>query len=134
MSIGNGTVSVERIAGKGRGIVAAKEVKAGTVVIEDPVLVVRAKDEVALIDGRTCLRTHALAWENGTICLALGLSGLVNHTRRPELHNVTTEYDYANEVLRIRAIRDIAAGEELLFDYEVSDEDLASIYGIPRDA
>lgn len=132
--LSNGLVRVTQIEGKGRGVVAEVDIEIGTVVLVDPVLIVDNPDEVDLIDRRTSLRTHALAWRGGAICFAMGWSGLINHTRREELHNVTTSRDYDAAIMRIVAMRDIAAGEELLFDYEVSDEDLQGVYGIPLDA
>lgn len=46
--------------------------------------------------------------------LALGLTSLVNHAEEP---NAEVETDEEQQVIRLRAIRDIAAGEELFIHY-----------------
>jgi hypothetical protein len=46
--------------------------------------------------------------------LALGLTSLVNHADEP---NAEVETDEDQQVIRLRAIRDIAAGEELFIHY-----------------
>ncbi|MGD9785581.1 MAG: SET domain-containing protein-lysine N-methyltransferase [Hyphomicrobiaceae bacterium] len=134
LDLSNGFVRVARVAGKGRGLIATRYIECGTVILTEPVIAVSAPDEVRLIDERTVLRAYAVAWREDSICFPVGWTMLINHTRRPELHNVTCEHDYDEDVLLIRAIRAIVPGEEILFDYGVSDTDLAQTYGILPDA
>lgn len=132
--LGNGVVRVERIAGKGRGLIATRNIARDTVILVEPVIVVRSPEEIRLIEEKTVLGTYSVGWDGRSVCFPLGLTMLINHTRQSARRNVTSEHDYDNDVIRVRAVRDIAAGEELMFDYEVDDEQLTGFYGIPRDA
>lgn len=132
--LGNGVVRVASIDGKGRGLVAARDIARDTVILAEPVIVVRSPEEIRLIEEQTVLGTYSVGWDGQAVCFPLGLTMLINHTRQPSRHNVTSEHDYGNDVIRVRAVRDIAAGEELLFDYEVDDAELSRFYGIPPDA
>lgn len=125
-------VVVAQIPGKGRGVVASNAIEGGALVMSDPVLVISAADELARL-GETRLDHWLLYWDEGAVCVALGWTMLINHSRRPELRNVTTQRDAERGLIHVHATRDIAAGEELLFDYELSDAELAA-YGIPPDA
>ena len=125
-------VVVAEIAGKGRGLVATADVVAGTQLFSDPVIVVGDATEIARLE-QTALSNWLVYWRDGAVCITCGWTLLLNHTRRTELRNVTAERDEARRLIHVVATRDIAAGEELLFDYELSDEDLRD-YGIPLDA
>lgn len=132
--LGNGVVQVARIAGKGRGLLATRHIPRDAVILTEPVIVVRSPEEIRLIDERTVLGMYAIGWGERSICFPLGLTMLINHSRQKRLCNVTSEHDYANDVIRVRALRDIMPGEELVYDYEVADEVLVRSYGIPPDA
>ena len=132
--LGNARVCVARISGKGRGLVAANKIARDTVILSEPVIVVRSPDQVRLIEEQTILGMYTVGWDGDAVCFPLGLTMLINHSRNKRLCNVTSEHDFENEIIRIRAVRDIAAGEEILFDYEVDDEVLTETYGIPLDA
>lgn len=125
-------VVVAMLPAKGRGLVACAPIVAGTRLFSDPVVVIDDPDEIARLEA-TGLNNWLLYWGEGAVAIAMGWTMLINHSRRAELRNVTSERDHARRLITIIATRDIAAGEELLFDYELSDHDLAA-YGIPLDA
>ena len=134
VAVGHGSVRVVHVEGKGRGLVAARDIARGEVILTEPVIVVRSPDEIRLIDEKTVLGLYAVEWGQGSVCFPLGLTMLINHTRKQDRRNVTAEHDYDNDVICVRAVRDIATNEELLFDYEVADDQLSGYYGIPLDA
>lgn len=120
------------LPGKGRGLIASAPLVAGTRLFSDPVVVIDDPGEIARLEA-TGLNNWLLFWGDGAVAIAMGWTMLINHSRRAELRNVTSERDHARRLISIVATRDIAAGEELLFDYELSDVDLMA-YGIPLDA
>lgn len=112
---------------KGRGVFAARAFKAGEVVEECPVVLLR-KSYGALHKE---LKTIAFHWERpegsaATQALALGYGSLYNHANPA---NMRYETDAASLVLRLIAVRDIEKNEELTINYNadggaaVSDED-----------
>lgn len=125
-------VAVASIPAKGRGLVATADVTAGTRLFSDPVIVVDVSAEIARLE-QTALSHWLVHWQGGAVCISCGWTMLINHTRRAELRNVTAERDEARRLIHVVATRDIRSGEELLFDYELSDDDLRA-YGIPLDA
>lgn len=125
-------VAVAIFQGKGRGLVATVEIAAGTRLFSDPVIVVDGAQQIERL-GQTGLDHWLLHWRDGAVCVSCGWTMLINHTRRVDKRNVTAERDEALRMIHVVATRDIRAGEELLFDYELSDEDLRA-YGIPLDA
>lgn len=107
------------IAGKGRGIVATEEIAAGEVVERSPVL------PIALADSQCpALNDYSMAWgevEDDCLpgeecCVGLGYLMLYNHSPRP---NITIRRHFAEKEMSMVALRDIAAGEELVYDYDV---------------
>ncbi len=112
-------IAYRNISGKGRGIVATQPIASGELVERSPVL------PIALHDSECpALNDYALAWgedvpgfEAGKECaIGLGYLSLYNHSASP---NVGLERHYAENEISIRALRDIAAGDELAFDYDV---------------
>lgn len=112
---------------KGRGVFAARAFTAGEVVEECPVVLFR-KPYTALHKE---LKTIVFHWERpedsaATQALALGYGSLYNHANPA---NMRYETDAASLVLRLVAVRDIGADEELTINYNadgggaVSDED-----------
>ena len=95
----------------GRGVFAAEPIAAGEVIEECPVLRVPMEQLEHL--GATIVDEYYFAWDaDGAI--ALGHGSLYNHSDTP-----VAEYrkDIAADVLTVRALSDIAAGEEITFHY-----------------
>lgn len=107
---------VTDLVGRGRGVIAAGPIAKGTLLEAAPVIRMRPQDRVS--------RGHALfdytfAWDQPPYdeAIALGLVSLVNHSDRP---NATIRPDYASLALRLIALADVAAGQEIAFDYGVA--------------
>ena len=101
-------VSVKRIAGKGRGVVAKIDIPAETEFERAPVLVLpdEAVDDNMLVH-------YVYHWGRGTVGLALGYGSLYNHSFRPN-----ARYDDVGSQTKVfTALRDIAAGEEITINY-----------------
>lgn len=112
---------------KGRGVFAARRFGAGELVEECPVLLFKKPFEVLHKE----LKTVVFHWEvpegaAATQALALGYGSLYNHSNPSNLRYETNREAL---VLRLLAVREIEAGEELTINYNahggahVSDED-----------
>ena len=112
-------IAYVKIAGRGRGVVATKAIANGEVIERSPVLPLALKDSEC-----PGLNDYSLAWgedvpgfEAGKECaIGLGYLSLYNHSNA---QNVTFDHDYEENEIGVRALRDIAAGEELTIDYGV---------------
>ena len=112
-------IEYRNIPGKGRGVVATKPIAAGEMVERSPVLPLAAADS-----ERPGLSDYAFAWgedvpgfDAGKECaIGLGYLGLYNHAKPS---NVRLERHYAENEMSVHALRDIAPGEELTYDYGV---------------
>ncbi len=107
-------VVVAKARGKGRGIFAAKRIKANTIIETSPVLVMDSKDRKIL--DKTLLHNYIFEWgeDKKSCCLALGYVSLYNHSYQS---NCEYEMDYKKELLTIRTLRRIEAGEQLCINY-----------------
>src|SRR5262245_51219079 len=114
-----GLVALRRIPGKGRGVVAVKACKAGTELERSPVIVVPIDDLLDREDPPTVPDQYLLDWseEPGReLAMGCGFLMLYNHSADP---NVEFWTGPDPETMSVIAIRDIAAGEELVYDYGV---------------
>jgi SET domain-containing protein len=95
----------------GRGVFAAVPIAAGDVVEECPVLRFPAAQREHI--GETLIEEYYFEWD-GDGAIALGLGSLYNHSDEPVAEYIK---DTAGDVLTVRALSDIAAGEEITFHY-----------------
>jgi SET domain-containing protein len=105
----------EDIAGKGRGIRAAKNLPAGACIERSAVIVMNARSRQLL--DQTLLHDYIFEWpalEAGACCVALGYLSLYNHARPS---NCEYLMDYGTATMSIHTMRDIEAGEELSINY-----------------
>lgn len=95
----------------GRGVFAAVPIAAGDVVEECPVLRFPGaqRDHIAA----TLIEEYYFEWD-GDGAIALGLGSLYNHSDAPVAEYIK---DTTNDVLVVRAVCAIAAGEEITFSY-----------------
>ena len=123
-------VSVRTDPVKGRCVVAACDIAKGTRVLADPIVCV-PRHESALTD-QTVLGRYLFEWnDDADLCAVLGLGSLINHGL-PE--NVALASNYAERTMEFFALTDIAAGEELVYDYGHEQAELVAYYGIPAQA
>ena len=114
---------VADLGGRGRGVVAAQPIRAGELVERSPVILVPAEDRRA-VDASNA-GNYIFVWEHGSTgedvyrqdgraAVVLGYASLVNHSNDPNCRFIRYIEGLALDVI---ALRDIAAGEELTFDY-----------------
>jgi len=112
-------VAVVRIPGKGRGVVTTERIPAGVTIERSPVLPLSLPDSECL-----GLDPYSMAWEENlehgnpakACCVGLGYLSIYNHAAQP---NARLEHHYDCDEMSIIALRDIAAGEEVTYDYAV---------------
>ena len=111
---------------KGRGVVSAEDIRAGELVERAPVLIIPAADRAKVDDS--ILFTYFFMWEQDTVeedlykhtgraGIALGYVSLLNHSYTPNCDFIR---HIDHNFLDIVAKRDIAAGEELTIDYQMT--------------
>lgn len=98
----------------GRGVFTQKEIAAGTLVELAPVIVMSG-DERKLLD-QTLLHDYIFEWGEDAkqCCMALGLVPVYNHS-----FSANCEYEmfFSKQVMAVKAVREIKAGEELFINY-----------------
>jgi hypothetical protein len=114
---------VVQLGRRGRGVVADAPIGGGQLIERSPVILVPHGDRSAV--DPTNVGSYIFMWEHGSIgedvykgegraAIALGLTSLVNHSADPNCDFVRYIEALAIDLF---ALRDIAAGEELTFDY-----------------
>jgi len=98
----------------GRGVFTSADLDEGAVVEESPVIVM-SKGERKLLD-QTLLHDYIFEWgeKKDECCMALGYIGVYNHSYRS---NCEYEMDFNREMILIRTVHFIKAGEELFINY-----------------
>ena len=105
---------IEKTAEKGRGVFTNQAIASDTVIEISPVVVMSAEERIML--DKTLLHDYIFEWgkDNKQCCMALGYIAVYNHSYKS---NCEYEMDFENEIIRIRTVWDIKAGEELLINY-----------------
>ena len=110
---------VRKVRGMGRGVFAGRAFRKGEVIEVCPVIRLPAASEGAVGGG---LEHYVFKWGAGglELAVALGYGSLYNHSPSPNARFTprTTQDDVV-----FRAARDIAAGEQILIDYEWDESD-----------
>ena len=101
----------------GWGVFSSQSSPAGTVVERSPVIVMPASQR-ALLD-QTRLHDYIFEWGETSdpakkCAMAMGWVAVYNHSYQS---NCEYEMDLVNELISIRTVRDISAGEELFINY-----------------
>jgi SET domain-containing protein len=99
---------------RGRGVFTATDIARDTVVEISPVIVM-TRAERKLLD-QTLLHDYIFEWgpDKKDCCMALGYVPLYNHSYRS---NCEYEMDYAQQLITIKSVRFIPAGEEICINY-----------------
>lgn len=107
-------IFVARTSNRGRGVFAREELKPDTVIEIAPVIVMGKKDRMLL--DQTLLHDYIFEWgENRQqCCMALGYVPLYNHS---SLSNCEYEMNFRKQIILVRTVRTVAAGEELFVNY-----------------
>lgn len=113
-------VQVKEIRGKGLGVFAARDIVADEVIERCPVLVL-SKSDVWQVDST--LSRYVFTWRDDQVALALGYGSLYNHSFHP---NARCE-DRGRRCKQFVALRDIAKGEEITFNYNGTEDDASPV-------
>jgi SET domain-containing protein len=99
---------------RGRGVFTSQNIAAGTIIEVSPVIVMSA-DERKLLD-KTLLHDYIFEWdtEKGKCCMALGYVPVYNHSYKS---NCEYEMDIDAELIKIKTMHFVKAGEELFINY-----------------
>ncbi len=99
---------------KGRGIFTTQKIPTNTIVEIAPVIVMTATDRIQL--DKTLLHDYIFEWgENkDQCCMALGNIPIYNHSTQ---NNCAYFMDFDAQLMMIKTLRVIAAGEELTINY-----------------
>jgi hypothetical protein len=120
-------LSVRIVPGRGRCVFAAQDIEKGARVLADPIIFV-PKVESQFTDACVVGR-YVFEWnDDGDLCVVLGVGSLINHGLPA---NVRLDSNEEERTMDFYALRDIAPGEELVYDYGHDAAELESYYGIP---
>ena len=103
---------------KGKGIVALNEIKKGTIIDVAHVIPIPNDDYEKI--SKTILYNYCYIWEDPKHkpeyknAISLSISQFINHSYDP---NVRYIYDYNNNCIEFKTIRDISKGEEITVNY-----------------
>jgi len=111
---------------KGRCVVAVRPIAQGTRILADPVIVVPTAESDLM--NKTLLGRYVFEWsDEKELCVVLGMGSLINHA---PAENVELDSNFDDRTMDFYALCDIAAGEELVYDYGHDADELESYYGI----
>lgn len=98
----------------GRGVFANADLKKNTVIEIAPVIVMSKKDRSFL--DQTLLHDYIFEWgtQQDQCCMALGYVPLYNHSYES---NCEYEMNFPREIITIKTVRAVKAGEELFINY-----------------
>jgi uncharacterized protein len=120
------TIFIDKTNHKGRGIFCRTPIKADEVIEVAPVIVMTEEDRKLL--DQTLLHDYIFEWTpNGAkmCCMALGYVPIYNHSYQSNCEYVM---NYEEQTIRILAMRDIDAGEELTINYNGDWDDNAPVW------
>ena len=109
----------------GRGVFTLENIKKGTVIEESPVIVMSRKER-RLLD-KTLLHDYIFEWgeKKDQCCMALGYVPVYNHSYKS---NCEYEMDFERQVITIKAVHFIKAGEELFINYNGNWNDNKTVW------
>lgn len=109
----------------GRGVFSSEMIPVNTVIEISPVLVLNSKDRKEA--EKTILFDYLFEWgpKRKKACMALGYLSLYNHSFAA---NCEYEMDFAAELMSIKTIQPVAAGEELFINYTSSADNAPKLW------
>jgi SET domain-containing protein len=98
----------------GRGVFTTEAIEKDTIIEVSPVIVMSG-DERKLLD-QTLLHDYIFEWgeKSKQCCMALGYVAVYNHSYKS---NCEYEMNFEEQLITIRTMRHIKAGEELFINY-----------------
>ena len=116
----------------GRGVFTSENIDKGTVIEISPVIVMSG-EERKLLD-QTLLHDYIFEWgdDSKSCCMALGYVPLYNHSYRS---NCEYEMDFEENMISVKAVRFIKAGEEIFINYNGNWNNAKRVwFDVERDA
>lgn len=110
-------VFVSKTSKMGRGVFTDRPIEAGTIIELAPVIVMEAEHRLLL--DQTPLHNYIFEWgKKAEQCIiALGLVSIYNHAFQS---NCDYDMYFDKDSIAVKAVREIAAGEELFINYNGS--------------
>ena len=105
---------IDKTEDRGRGVFTKQSIPLNTIIEISPVIVM-SSEERKLLD-QTLLHDYIFEWgsDSKQCCMALGYVPVYNHSYES---NCEYEMDFGNQVIKIKTVRNIEAGEELFINY-----------------
>jgi uncharacterized protein len=115
-------IAFKRSPGRGMGVFAAQKIPKGTLILEDPVVVLPKADWQAI--ASTLLNDYFFAWgeKEDYPAIPFGYGILLNHATGDQC-NTRCEDNLPGCTMKWIALRDIEPGEELLYNYRGTGSD-----------
>ena len=116
---------IKEVPGKGRGVFCNDEIAKGTIIEFCPVIVLSPEDRPHL--DKTFLYDYYFEWghDQEGLALALGFGSLYNHDYEP---NAEYETYFEEKMIIIRALKTIAAHEEITISYNQNPDDKRRVW------
>lgn len=105
---------------RGRGVFTTEAIEAHTIIEISPVLVLTPEERQKV--EQTLLYDYIFEWGDDlkSCCVALGYLSVYNHSYTA---NCIYEMDFEHEVMQIRTVKSVAAGDELFINYNADPND-----------
>ncbi|HXB07860.1 MAG TPA: SET domain-containing protein [Puia sp.] len=99
---------------RGRGVFTSEDIAKDTIIEVSPVIVMSGEDRKLL--DQTLLHDYIFEWGDRRegCCMALGYIPLYNHSYKS---NCEYEMDFPEQMITIKSVRFIKAGEEIFINY-----------------
>jgi len=114
-------LEIRNVRGKGRGVFSLVPFYRGQVIEYCPIL--EFPNGQATYDS--VVHHYTFAWTGRRSALALGYGSLLNHSYTP---NAVYAFRMAKKIISIRALRNIALGEEILINYNGDPKDQTPLW------
>lgn len=98
----------------GRGVFTSEDIAKDTIIEISPVIVMTGEERTLL--DQTLLHDYIFEWghRRESCCMALGYVPLYNHSYKS---NCEYEMDFQQQLITVRSVRFIKAGEEIFINY-----------------
>ena len=118
-------VFVGKARKRGRGVFTKTNIKAGEVIEIAPVVVMSKADRKHI--DQTLLHDYIFEWgdDRKQCCVALGYVSMYNHAY---LSNCEYEIDFKSNIITIKTVRSIKAGEQLFINYNAVWNDESPVW------
>lgn len=120
------SLHVQDVAGKGRGVFSTTDLAAGTTIEVSPVIVMSGEERKKL--DETLLHDYIFEWEpegQKLCCMAQGYISVYNHSDEA---NCEYYMHYKDEVIEIKTMKAVTAGEELCINYNGDFDDKKPVW------